>query len=356
MNRISSRQLALSFIVTRLCAEMVIVPSELIKYGADRFWSILFAKLAVLLLYLPSALLVIRYKGDNFFTAAVRRNRIYGIILGFLFTVGLSAELVDTVLNLENYITDTLLKGITLIAGIVILTAAAYFGAVKGVSAITRTSVFALSFFAALIILIFVTSSGILETVYLYPAFIEDGSYFAQSLIAEISCNGEILIFAVLCRNIREKPNRTLYYLAVVFVLLEIINLLYNLVLGPYLDSVEYPLHIISSLSDIVIFQRLDGINAIAWLFSGIIKIALLLACANQLYTDAAKQNKGRLFLALYSLFILAVCWFVGLDRRIYDYFQSVMNSAVVIAAAGALIPLLVLITGKKREGAEKKT
>lgn len=355
MNKISSGQLAVTFIITRMSAEMIIIPGDLIKYGADRFWSILFAKIIVLLLYLPAIFINIRFKGDNFFTASLRRSRIYGKILGFLFIVGLTSAILDTVLNIQMYVADTLLNRLLLLPGLLIIIGAAVYGAVKGISAVTRASIFAAGFYAVLLILVSVTMANRMETVYLYPSFIEDGSYFLRATVSEVACHSELLIFSVVCANIREKPNRTLYYLAVVFVLLEVTNLLYNLILGPYLDSVEYPMYLIASLSDIVVFQRLDGINAIVWLFSAIIKIALLLICAYQIYKDGARKPKKLLFISCYSLLIAALSFFVGTDRRIFDAFQNYMNSAVIVIAAGALIPLAALIGGKKRQTADSK-
>ncbi len=359
MSRISNRQLAITFIATRLSAEMIMVSGDTIRYGADRFWCIFFAKLVVLALYLPLIFLTLRFKEDNFLTAALRRSRIYGVMLGFLFSLSLVAVTVNTVLNLQLYIADTLLNSMLPVFGFLIIIAAALYGAAKGVSAITRTAIFASSFFAVLIVLIVITMFDNLNTIYLYPSFIEDGNYFFRCLLSEVGANSEMLIFAVLCANVREKPNKTiLYYLPAVFIILEIVNLIYNLILGPYLSSVEYPLYVISSMSDIVVFQRLDGIDAIVWLFCGIIKIALLTACVYQIYTTSVKQTREvnkYLFLFIYALFILALCWFIGTKREYYDLLEKIMQTGAHIVIAGMLIPLLVLITGKKKAKKESE-
>ncbi len=357
MDRISSKQLATAFIVTRLLAEMIMVPGDLIRYGTDRMWVIFFTKLIVLLMYLPLIFFVRKYPGDSFMSAVIRRSKAAGIIMGAAFTVILAAVTVDTVLNLQLYITDTLLSSLLLSVGVIVILTAAFYGAVKGVSTVTRTSVFALAAFLVLIILIVITMGNDMKLSYLYPAFIEDGVYFGKALTAEISENSEILIFAVLCSFIEKKAEKTIwYYLSVVFVLLEAVTLIYNLILGPYLTAVEYPLYVISSLSDIVVFQRLDGIDAIVWLMCGIIKTALLLVCANTLYKTGAKEKKPYLFLSVYTLFILTVSLFIGSDRRYYDFFENLMNTSVHIVIAGGIIPLIALFAGKKRDKKEEKS
>lgn len=356
MNRISSKQLTLAFIASRLTTEMIMIPGELIRYGSERFIAILIAKLCVLLLYLPLLFLTVKFKGDNFLTAAIRRNRIYGIILGILFGVVLLSVTVNSVLNLQLYITDTLIGELLLISGTAIIIAVALYGAVKGASAITRTAVFGTAVFGFLILLIFITMADKLDFAYLYPLYIDDGDYLFRAIISEISCNSEIIVFAVLCKNITDKPNRTVYYsLAVIFVILEVVNLLYNLVFGPYLNELEYPLYVISSLSDVVVFQRLDGIDAIVWLLCGIIKISLLFTCAGELYKTSSGKGKKGWFLAIYGALTLVLCMLIGSDRRYYDMLQTILHTALPLAFAGTVIPLIVLFTGKKAPRKEKE-
>ncbi len=355
MSKISSKQLATAFVASRLTTEMIMIPGELIRYGSDRFTAILIAKLTVLLLYLPLLLLTKKYKGDNFVSAAIRRNRIYGTILSVLFGVVLMAVTVNSVLNLQLYITDTLLGELLLISGVALIIGASVYGAVKGVSAVTRTAVFGTSIFGFLIVLIIITMSDKLDFSYLYPAAIEDGNYFFRAFVSEVSCNSEILVFAVLCSNIESKPNKAVYYsLAVIFVLLELVNLIYNLILGPYLNELEYPLYVISSLSDIVIFQRLDGIDAIVWLLCGIIKIALLFTSMKEIYNTASKKPKTVCFIIIYALLVMFICMITGSDRRYYDLLQTILHTAVPLVIAGTLIPLLVLFTGKKKKKKEE--
>jgi hypothetical protein len=354
LSRISSKQLAIAFIVSRLTTEMIMIPGELIRYGSERFVAILIAKLFVLLLYLPLLFLTVKYKGDNFLTAAIRRNRVYGIVLGVLFGIVLLSVTVNSILNLQLYITDTLLGELLLVSGVLLIIAASLYGAVKGASAVTRTAVFGVSIFAFLIILIFITMADKLDFAYLYPIYIDDENYLFRAVISEISCNSEMLVFAVLCRNITVKPNKAVYYsLAVIFVILEIVNLLYNLVFGPYLNELEYPLYVISSLSDVVAFQRLDGIDAIVWLLCGIVKISLLFTCAGEIYeTSSGKRGKGWFF-AVYGLVTFGLCLFIGSDRRYYDALQTILHAAFPLIFAGVIIPLAVLFTGKKAPGKE---
>lgn len=264
MSRISNRQLVITFLACRLSAEMMTMPAETVLYGPDRFTAILLAKIIAALLYIPLILVTLRFKGDSPITCAFRRNKVFGVAVGVILAVTLTATAVQTVISIQHYITDTLLNNILTISGIAVLVAVSVYGALKGLSAVTRSSVFAAVVFGLLIFLIGVTMWDKVNPDFIYSAFIEDGRYFVKCTLSEISMNNEILIFAVITDEIRSKPHKTvLYYLPLLLVILEFLNLLYNLILGPYMSKVEYPLYIIASLSDIVIFRRLDGIDAI---------------------------------------------------------------------------------------------
>ena len=356
MSRISNRQLVTAFLACRLSAEMITTPAEMINYGTDRFIAILLAKIIVAVLYLPIIFVLLKYKNDSVITCAVRRNKAFGTIVGIIIAVIMTAVAVQTVIGIQHYITDTLLNNILTISGVAVLVAAATYGAVKGLSAVTRSSVFAAVIFGLLIFLIGVTMWDKVNPEYMYAAFIEDGNYFLKCVVSEVSANSEILIFAVITDEIRSKPYKTvLYYLPILLVLLEGLNLLYNLILGPYISSVEYPLYIISSLSDIVLFQRLDGIDAIVWLMCGIIKTALLIYCVGRIYTVCVTKPDTRKAIIVYGAFLFMLCMIFGSDRAVYENFKNIMNSGIHILVGGVAVPLVVLIAGRKKQKGDCK-
>ena len=356
MSRISNRQLVIAFLACRLSAEMTTIPGEMVQYGTDRFIVILLAKLVAALLYLPIIFVTFKFRGDSVITAAMHRNKAFGITAGIIMSVLLAVTAVQTVLSIQHYVTDTLLNNIVTVSGIALITAAAVYGAVKGLSAVTRSAVFAAVIFGLLIFLIGVTMWDKTEPDYLYFSFANDRPYFFKSLISEISMNSEILIFVVITDELRSKPYRTvLYYLPILLILLELLNLLYNLILGPYMTKVEYPLYIIASLSDIVLFQRLDGIDAIVWLMCGIIKAALLIYCIGRIYTVCSKKPRTKLMLTVTGFLVFMLCIILGSDAGIYDRMTNVMNSGIHILLGGVVVPLIVLISGRKKQSGRVK-
>ena len=143
MSRISNRQLVITFLACRLSAEMMTMPAETVLYGPDRFTAIIIAAL----LYIPLILVTLRFKGDSPVTCAFRRNKIFGAVVGVILAVTLTATAVQTVISIQHYITDTLLNNILTISGIAVLVAVSVYGALKGLSAVTRSSVFAAAVF-----------------------------------------------------------------------------------------------------------------------------------------------------------------------------------------------------------------
>ena len=133
------------------------MPAETVLYGPDRFTAILLAKIIAALLYIPLILVTLRFKGDSPITCAFRRNKVFGVAVGVILAVTLTATAVQTVISIQHYITDTLLNNILTISGIAVLVAVSVYGALKGLSAVTRSSVFAAAVFGLLIFLIGVT-------------------------------------------------------------------------------------------------------------------------------------------------------------------------------------------------------
>lgn len=357
MSRISNRQLVITFLACRLSAEMMTLSAETVLYGPDRFTAIFLAKIIAALLYIPLILVTLRFKGDSPITCAFRRNKVFGAAVGVILAVTLTATAVQTVISIQHYITDTLLNNILTISGIAVLVAVSVYGALKGLSAVTRSSVFAAAVFGLLIFLIGVTMWDKVNPDFIYPAFIEDGRYFVKCTLSEISMNSEILIFAVITDEIRSKPYKTvLYYLPLLLVILEFLNLLYNLILGPYMSKIEYPLYIIAALSDIVIFRRLDGIDAIVWLMCGIIKTALIIYCVGRIYSVCSKRPDTKKAVVVYGAFIFMLCMVLGSDRTVYEHFNSVMSGGIHILLGGVAVPLTALVAGRKKQsGGEKK-
>ena len=137
---------------------------------------------------------------------------------------------------------------------------------------------------------------------------------------------------------------------------MEFLNMLYNLILGPYMTKVEYPLYIIASLSDIVLFQRLDGIDAIVWLMCGIIKAALLIYCIGRIYTVCSNKPHTTLAVAVSGFLIFMLCVILGSDAGVYERMTKIMNSGIHILIGGVVVPLVVLIAGRtKQRGRVKK-
>ena len=168
--------------------------------------------------------------------------------------------------------------------------------------------------------------------------------------------NSEILIFAVITDEIRSKPHKTvLYYLPLLLVILEFLNLLYNLILGPYMSKIEYPLYIIAALSDIVIFRRLDGIDAIVWLMCGIIKTALIIYCVGRIYSVCSKRPDTKKAVVVYGAFIFMLCMVLGSDRTVYEHFRSVMSGGIHILLGGVAVPLTALVAGRKKQSEGEK-
>lgn len=356
MSKISYMQLAVTSYVTRLFTEMANLPSDAINYGPDRFWTILFAKLIVMLAYLPMIFVTIRFPEDNFITAAIRRSKAFGWVLGIVFILAVVLEIMVSLLNLEPYINDTVLSNVSYGLVLVLVLLVCLYAVFKGVQAISRTAVIILVLFGLLLIAMLITLGRYMDFVYLYPSFIENKENFVNSLIQEFSNNSELFIFAVVCAYVREKPAKSIFvYMPAMLVILELINLMYNLVLGPYVETVEYPFYMLASLSDIVIFQRLDGIDVVLWITTSVVKLSLLLFCCGEVIRNLTGKLTSRIFITVLTVAIAISGTIIGVNVTVTELLRSIILTGIPLLTGGVVIPLVVLIFGKKKEGVESE-
>ena len=87
----------------------------------------------------------------------------------------------------------------------------------------------------------------------------------------------------------------------------------------------------------------------------GVIKTALLIYCVGKIYTVCSKKPRTNRFIILYGVFLIALCLIFGSEQTVYNRLNAVMNSGVHIIIGGILVPLAVLVAGKKASGGKVK-
>ena len=349
-NKISSWQLAALLVLSRIFAEATRFPVSTESFNMQRFAAVAAAKLAIVLLYVPILLFIRRHPGENLISFAAGKSKALGWISGALFIIFLVLMEVLTLSKLQFYAAGTIFSDASsfLIVALPVLVCA--YGAMKGIQAVARVGSAVAAIMTAFIITVGLSVWRHADLTLLYPAFIEDGSAFFRDFTAEMGGNAEILIFPLLASEVREKPSRTVYvYIPAILVLIEAMYFLEAAVLGPYLAEVNFPFYILSALSDITVFQRLDGIDVVVWIMACIIKLSLFTLCIKSVVSRLSGERAANITAALTLTAASGLGLYVNTDPNLLSLFTNIKSSCAPIIICSVIIPLILLFAGRKR-------
>lgn len=361
IKKISYIQLAVLLSASRLFSEAVNFPLSNSEYGMQRF-AVIFTACAILFVqYIPLMYLAKKYPGESAVSIVINRCRPLGWIYGILISVSVLISAVSALCRHRFYASSTIFEQAPPVLMIVLLLLACGFALWKGIQGTARSGIIFAGIFVAFLILMTVSVWGLLEPKWLYPALIEDNKKFIKEVLEQIGSNSEIMFFAVLAEHVEEKAHRAImWYLPVMTVILELMFLLEMLVLGPFLGSANFPFYTVSSLSNIVLFQRLDGIDVAVWTLMCIVKIALALLCIRTVFDRLAGKKAG-MIISLSGLVIVGVLAAAyGGSTAFVKTVTRILTIGIPMITTGILFPIITIILAKKikkkgGENGEKK-
>ena len=207
--------------------------------------------------------------------------------------------------------------------------------------------------FALFILLVTVALvfGGKIDFVYLYPSFSDGKRNLLSAVLTEFSKNSELVIFALVCRNAGEKARRSLIYLPIGCVLVEWVTVMYMTVLGPYLDRVNFPFYMLSALSDISLFVRLDGIDVAVWTLTVVVKITLFVLAAGVVFRTLVGEKAEKWCSAAMIAVTAALSLYFSADKTFLVFIGRINATGIPLALFGGVIPLIILIifAGRKK-------
>lgn len=348
--KISLYQLAVLLIASRLFSEAVNFPLKTTEYSMQRFGVILTAYCIIFLLYIPLILLSKKQGGKSPITILWERNKPLAWIGGIIIAASAVISAVSALCRLRFYAASTIFGQAPALLLVLLPLSVCGFALYKGIQGTARSGVIFTGVFIFFLILISISLSDKLDFQWLYPAFIEDGSSFAGEVWEQIGSNSEIFYFAVLMEYVNEKPQKAIYlYVPVVTFLLEFMFLLEMLVLGPFLDSVSFPFFTVSAMSNIVLFQRLDGIDVAVWTLMCIVKITLALISVKIVFARLVSERAGKImgYAGLVIVGVLSGFW--GGDHGFTDMVTKILTCGIPMILGGIIVPLAALVFSRKK-------
>jgi hypothetical protein len=250
----------------------------------QRFTAVFIAKVIILCCYLPVLFLnrELEKQGrtGSFFSVIAEKNKVAGWIVFVLLSGVLFFFAAITLGKLDFYVTNTLMRDALSFSIIFISSTAVLYCVHKGLSPVARLGSVSFVLYMFLVFAVIVVLSDKIKLDFLYPDLFDNLGNLPKSISGELGKNAEIFIFAILTDKISGKPNRTiLFYLPFSLIAVLFLSFINITVFGPYLNEISFPNYMISSLLDIKIFERLDGVDVAIWTVSAIIKVSLMYIC-----------------------------------------------------------------------------
>ena len=351
---ISYRQLAVLLVLSRLFSDGADLRAAQTGYSMQRFTVIVVSSLIIFLLYLPLIIFASKHPSESVISVIAGKSRVLGWGCGLFVTLALLLNAVSAVCSTELYSSSTVFAKAPMILLVLLPLAVCGIGAWKGIQGTARSGVLFGAVFLVFLVFIVISVWERFEWEWLYPAFLEEPELFAGQVVRQLGRNTELLAFGVLMEYADKKAAYTVFWYIPSIMLLQILKLLLQvIVLGPFLNSTSFPFFTISALSDIVLFQRLDGINVGVWLLLCIVKVTIALLCTRAVFTRLVGEKTGKWSVWVGTVAVALAALLLGGGSGSALSLDSISASWIILLAGGVLIPVIALIaakTGKKRE------
>jgi hypothetical protein len=286
----------------------------------------------------------------NFFSVIAEKSRTAGWIICIALSGVLFFFALITLGKLEFYIVNTSMRDTDSFAIIFIVSIAVVYCVYKGLQPIARLGSISLILYMAVIFAAVIVLSGKLKLDFLYPDLFDNPNGLLKGISGEVGKNAEVFIFAILTDKINEKPNKTiLFYIPFSLLVVALLSFLNITLLGPYLNAVSFPNYMISSMLDITIFERLDGVDTAIWTVSAVIKIALLYICAESMLEKLTNSKLAK-NIAMITVGIGSVIVTISSHRHhfiIMSYSFAFEITAILLFLI--IAPIAALVITKKR-------
>lgn len=355
IKKISHIQLVVLFVASRLFSESMNFPLDNTKYGMQRFAVILTAYVILFIQYIPLIYVSKKYN-ESALGLMTESCRPLGWVYGAVLTAAVLTSAVCSICRMKFYASSTIFGQAPDYLLVILPLIAVAFAVWKGMQATARSGVVFAAVFVGFLILISVSVWELFNAEWLYPAIIDDPDSFLPQVAEQIGSNSEIMYFAVLAEHVSEKAEKTIYrYVPAVVILLELMYLLEILVLGPFLSSTSFPFFTVSALSNIVLFQRLDGIDVAVWTLMCIVKVTLGMLCIRTIYNRLAGYKAGIIASMAGIVTVAALSIMFGGSSEFVTGVTKILTCGIPMIISGIIFPLTAIIIKKVRNSRGKE-
>ncbi len=350
--RISVMEFAAVLILLRVFSEATSLPGEYVYYGMQRFTVVAVSFAMTAAAYIPMYYVSanLRYGGD---IGAFSCNRALHGFMAALLTVYMLFEAAGTGLRAHYYASSTVFDSAPswyfyVFTGIA-MTAAIF----AGTQAASRTGLIVFSGLLLLFVLMVAALAPEINTDRLYPAAIDDADNFAGEVLREFSLNSEFLIFGILCGSSGRGTKRVIpLYLGISCAMILFMTLLYNTVFGCLTSKLDYPFYTLSSVSDITLLHRINGIDVMVWVMAAVLKVTFYAFAFRGLMQSRIRSETAlNIAASVFAAAALILSWVFTKMPELFTPIKAFCDTGVPLFAAALLtIPTALVVHRRKKE------
>ncbi len=278
---ISGSQLVFLLLISRLFTLFTFVPrARTAASGSTALLCIPLAGIAVGILLLPS-LLLFRRTQTGLLDCAFQVGSGYGLLVSLLFGAFCLYMAAFTVSHFSFFMTSVVYPNSTPWVFVILLTLAAGYAASLGLEAFSRMSVWVFSLLLLLLVLFLCALLPEANMVYLTSPLLDGTPAVGKGIFYTAVNHAEAVALLLLLPRARRAGGRTVAgWLVLTVLAYELLSFLTLTVLGDYAKTRIFPLHTLSSLTQLSGFGRLDLLHITLWIFAAFLRMTVYLYCA----------------------------------------------------------------------------
>lgn len=290
---ISAAQIFCLLMMSRIAAE-VVYPRSVFSSALNGLWGVLLSEVIRFLLALP--IIIFSFKGSNIHRAVYNKNKFFGwtgAVIAALMLIGASFR---TLFNTSEFAVKTLMSGGSMWVILCVAAAFAVYAAFRDVEANARAGAIFLITAAMVTLVVMIADIPYMKISGLNSENIaEPQNSLIRTVIERILRGGDYLVFAALLPyvNVGKKSQRgsTVLWFALFSTAASAVIVIVNgLVLREMYGQCDYPLIASSSLSDISIFKRLDGLTAALWSLCAAFRAGVMMLSAVRVIVEVSPE------------------------------------------------------------------
>lgn len=252
--------------------------------------------------------------------------------------------------NFENFFVTTVIPDVKMLLPGLMLVIICLYGASKGIESIARFGGIVAVIYIVVFLIISLSIMPKVEFDHLTPLFYNGPSLMMRGVVMNYNVSIQIVALAFLASFIKpgKDPKKTFFMWnllsSVTFILLEIAIVTVS---GAYGAKNHYPVHLLASVSQFSVFERLDSVDMISWILNMITTVTLYIYLGVNCLIKLGLDKHRRLLILVSGIIVFIISLYISknmytLQMLIVSEIYAVINTVFII-----LIPTLILITGK---------